>query len=899
MTQSQGLAFRMIKRTIEEFRPWATGLLLTAADFTLQLVATGILLSLAAILVFVVKPLGWLPPPNETDTLLGALLAAQAAIAALTIAVTLFMMQGINNRQDVDDRIYREYVTRSWVKELLRNSLLAVGVTGTVLLGQKLVSGIEGATSVAPGLPNLVFLAIAAFVSNLVFAGALFERAVHLARPQELIDLRRYVNERDVRQALQAFLRRRTRAEASLLANEPDVTTILPDPAEGSSDDAVRELLDEARRAMRGGRQREFTRTIDSITTLLKYAMDEIEKTDLKWSPPGRQPDWPPLIDLWRNLYSFREDVIGQGNRDYVMELLKLDYWLVTTAMDRRCGEMFTTGLSGYQLNYRMADRLNNSELRHLLRDSFSLDARGWILILEANEMFPYAMEMVRHQERILADAMHLDQAEDYMRLHSDFDSVLNWIRSHWEVDSWPEPAETQLYQQLQQEYGIALMGLAGRAVLVNQTQSISSTHAYLEIAREQYPQTSDFTRDTAQALNRETLSERTLWREWETEYVPIGQVYSIQTEQYPLAFFAVRLMELITAQDIAIDLHGRAAQVSQWFANNIARVEQHIQADAGENLNERRELAEESLRSAIRRDQISEEYNIIERSLSPERVLNFTSGVRTTATGTNPIEKAFREAGAYLHLHGADKSSPVERGCNRLAPKAHLAQEPVSRQISYTSLEGGPLGQELSYDITRLFEEALTEAPTKSASLDTAGTLLQAIDDIEEGLGANGELLVMLVGDWFDTEIALNREKPDGYLPQWQLQQDNTLWKIGQYRKHLIVKGPKDGDRRLYVVDTKTWGLFVRGRFEDGEDVRVDITPISAERAQELLASGGNYFPNEPDEDSKLRKLQTMVQIKIGARHGFRVVDQERAQQIVHNQESNQQGAFHPPAVE
>ena len=737
-----------------------------------------------------------------------------------------------------------------------------------------------------------------AFVSNLVFAGALFERAVHLARPQELIDLRRYVNERDVRQALQAFLRRRTRAEASLLANEPDLTTILPDPGEGSSDDAVRELLDEARRAMRGGRQREFTRTIDSITTLLKYAMDEIEKTDFNWSPAGRQPDWPPLIDLSRNFYSFRQDVIGQRNRDYVMELLKLDYWLVTTAMDRRCGEMFTTGLSGYQLNYRIADRLNNSELRHLLRDRFSLNAREWILRLEANEMFPYAMEMVRHQEGMLADAMHLNQADDYRRLHSEFDSVLNWIRLHWEVDSWPEPAETQPYQQLQQEFGIALMGLAGRAILVNQPEKISSSHAYLEIAREQYRHKSDLTRDIAEALKRENLSERTLWREWETENVPMGQVYSIQTEQYPLAFFAVRLMELIAIDDISIDLHGRAAQVSQWFANNVTRVEQHIQADAGENLNERRELAEESLKYAIRRDQISEDYNIIERSLSPDRVLNFTSGVRTTATGTNPIEKAFREAGAYLHLHGADKSSPVERGSNRLAPKAHLAQEPGSRQISYTSLEGLPFGQELSYDVTRLFEEALAEAVTKSASLDTAGALLQAIADIEEELGENSELLVMLVGDWFDTEIALNREKPPEYLPHWQLPPDNTLWKIGQYRKHLIVSGPKDRDRRLYVVDTKTWGLFVRGRFEDGEDVRVDITPISAERAQELLASGHNYFPDEPDDDSKSRKLQTMVQITIGAQHGFRIVDRGRAQQIVHNQESNQQGASHPPAI-
>ena len=44
------------------------------------------------------------------------------------------------------------------------------------------------------------------------------------------------------------------------------------------------------------------------------------------WGPPGSSADWPPLWQLGRNLYAFGDEVIQAGNRDYVYELLRLDY---------------------------------------------------------------------------------------------------------------------------------------------------------------------------------------------------------------------------------------------------------------------------------------------------------------------------------------------------------------------------------------------------------------------------------------------------------------------------------------------------------------------------------------------------------------------------------------------
>lgn len=50
-------------------------------------------------------PMGALPKASEPTALLGSLLGAQAAIAALTLVVTLFVMQGVSASRDVGDPI--------------------------------------------------------------------------------------------------------------------------------------------------------------------------------------------------------------------------------------------------------------------------------------------------------------------------------------------------------------------------------------------------------------------------------------------------------------------------------------------------------------------------------------------------------------------------------------------------------------------------------------------------------------------------------------------------------------------------------------------------------------------------------------------------------------------------
>ena len=322
-------------------------LLLSLSEiWTVLFLLTAVVLpSVLCVCLLITEPMPWLPKASEAGTLLGTLLGAQSAIAALTLAVTLFVMQDVSARRDVDDRIYVEYVRRSWVRMVFWGSIIAVAVTGVVMMTESFVGDTGIVAETIPGVPNLALIAVMAFLANLLFALTLFERAIRLARPEHWRNLRQDVNKRDVRQAVQAFIGRYERARTAHATGEADLSIMFPDHGEGSADQAIRGLLDDARRAMAERRQAEFESALNSIKELVTYAMDEMEKAGMQWGDPGSQSEWPPLRELGRNLYPFREEIIREGSREYVFELLRMDYWLVSNGVRRYCGELFSTGL--------------------------------------------------------------------------------------------------------------------------------------------------------------------------------------------------------------------------------------------------------------------------------------------------------------------------------------------------------------------------------------------------------------------------------------------------------------------------------------------------------------------------------------------------------------------------
>ena len=457
-----------------------------AADPT-RLSAITAFLGLCALVA--APPIEWLPLAGEARGLLGALLAAQAAIAALTLAVTTFVLQGVGARRDAADRVYGEYVRRSRVYPIFYLSVGAVGVTGAVLAGGEFVGGGAPVAWAAPGFANLTLIAVASFAANLVLAVELFRRALQLTRPDEWRKLRRGVDECDVRSAVQAFLarKRRSQAEGSTYggSSHSEWDEIIPLRGEGAANEALGALLRDAVRAMGEWRQGDFEWSLASVSELVEYAMDELEREGIDWDLPGSVPYWPPLAEWHDTIDSFREEVITRGRPWYARQLAMVDRRLVLSGLKRSSGELFSAGLEGCVRNYDLAYGRRDRQLRDMLRNFAAEDLERVFHSDHAGDV-AYLREVIRHHAGLLFHAMRREDADDFQSLRKALAEMLANGKSLWAHERKPRPTDEEV-EDIEQISRYVVMGLAGYSMSLAEAGSLVDPDPYIEAARSEY----------------------------------------------------------------------------------------------------------------------------------------------------------------------------------------------------------------------------------------------------------------------------------------------------------------------------------------------------------------------------------------------------------------------------
>ena len=359
------------------------------------------------------------------------------------------------------------------------------------------------------------------------------------------------------------------------------------------------------------------------------------------------------------------------------------------------------------------------------------------------------------------------------------------------------------------------------------------------------------------------------------------NQSFIISPERYPLTLFTLRLIELSADTMPSVELQGKSRQVLDWFRNHARSIDGYVRADPTLTLQQRRELAEVALKAAVRSAEIAEDYTIISSEISSGRVSTLRAEVCAAAFSSNSVERLFDGAGAHVDLSADAADAPIEQVIRQWEHKGFFTASPERAHFDYVPLDGRQFGGALANDVLWRFCETLGEATELTASLDTPEELLRAIDRAVDDLSVSEHLVVVLAGNWFHLLVGLRTENLEGFEASWKLPEADRVGEIGHYRGYPILSDEDHQGRCVYVVDLATWGHFLRARTDGDHKLRVEITPISVDRAKELLAANPKHFASEPDEASKLRKLQTHVEMVIGARTGFRVADPARARRI------------------
>ena len=349
-------------------------------------------------------------------------------------------------------------------------------------------------------------------------------------------------------------------------------------------------------------RQADFTAALHSIEELVDWAMDEIERAGLDWDVPGSQPAWPPLAELGRNLYPFREEVVRQGNREHANALASFDLRLLGTGAERRCGELFTVGLRGYALNYAIASRVGNREFRDLFRQ------RAWLYLrdvfnAESAAELPYLQDVARHQRHLLLYAMEGSHIDDFTSLLDDFAGVITNVRQRAERKAPFDHGLPDWVEQAEQDGRVALMELGGVAMRPAEAGGVDDPQPYLDVLRGEYSSLEQLSGDLVRAIEVHD-SDPFFWMDLlDSPSVAIGWTAGNPTN-YALRFFSVRLLELASDTMPALNLEGRAWLVLRWFEGNAGQFERHLRGVGDIDLQRRRELALGALRDAVRRDE-------------------------------------------------------------------------------------------------------------------------------------------------------------------------------------------------------------------------------------------------------------------------------------------------------
>jgi len=427
-----------------------------------------------------------------------------------------------------------------------------------------------------------------------------------------------------------------------------------------------------------------------------------------------------------------------------------------------------------------------------------------------------------------------------------------------------------ELHWDLEQRHGIALMGLAGRAVRLAGEGKIADPEPYLAAARGEYSDADRLAGDTARALALD-VQDAFLWLEWELEGT------EMYPRRYPLSFFSLRLLELAGEPLPELDLHGEAQRALSWFNENAKSLERRVRVGPEASMESRHERSLDALRAAVRRDEAARDEDDIRRPLSGDAVAAFTADVYAAAYTASTVDRLFARAGAAPYVPAGADGAPGERASFRRL----VLKDPFT---DYPALYGDAAkaalhcGARLAADVLRQLCEALDGAQEIAMPLEGAEDFTPAAGAALASLNAGGEAFLVLAGDWSGILVHLDLYPPDGYETRWKLP-DQAKGERARYHGHPVLRGyDGDSDRRLYAVEPDAWGCLVRAPAGDGQELRVRVDPVSEERAEELLGKSPRLLADEPDEATKLRKLQTYAEINVAQRAGFRVRDPSRA---------------------
>ena len=841
---------------------------------------------LVATMGAVLPPIELLPPVEHGRTAVATLTTVQATVAAIGVAVMVFVLQGMGSFGIDNPRVREEFDRRIAANPSLL-TLLALSAWSLLLYVLMFPPASPGAWPWTVSAGNFMPAVLINAVVTMALTWRFFARAQRLRHPSEIRVIERYVADRLVRRGVDGFVRRlRDAADGDLPSLGP---LLQQDLAEAAVDDALQLHFDALRRSMRDSRLTDYSQGFEDLRGYVESAVDQVAKTEMAFGPPGAEPWWQPLSGIRDKLVWLKDDVFrATGWSPYAYELGSYDYWQISRGLQWRCGELYGMGLAGWRTSYHAAVRSDDPELTRMMIErtwrliSSAIQAVGFqeddVVGSAARPLDPtseddlrYLYFLVSELDRQLAQAMLVDRVHDYVEFNRGFDDLLRQLSLSIEGPRAHGETTRLVLDRLRQARRISLLGLSGRAAELARDGRIADPQPYINVVREQYSRPGDLAADIVVALDM-TYERLFSWGDWESEGQRPFEAYSVDIERYPLLGFFILSLEFAAAQDIALPLEGQAARIRGRLENlvpqamRLAQVEPAAIDEVAQRLDQ---LLDESGQADARR----EEEEVMAADLDTDRVDAFLADFLWGRYRASTIEPIFRARRAF-RLTGARDDSDLEGlGHSRFLPKAAFAEVGGNRGF----FDVGLFGEQYERSLMQRFLALFHEREERQRDLSDVSGLRSALDEARSALGTD-KLVAVLAGDWTDIAVRLRSSRVDWFDANWRRSEPNPgEYFLGDYGSVAVIEASASAQRYVVVIDPRTWGCVDKVVGDRGEFVCA-IRPIDAARAEAIQVT--QRAAGQDPTDS--RELQLAVEWEYREWVRFHEIDPSRVLRFV-----------------
>lgn len=824
----------------------------------------------------------WLELPEDPARVVAPLAQVQGAIAAISLAVLVLIVEAVQRREDIVDATYEVFIREALVRPVIASVLIStLGTAAAFILVR------------TPSFEDERNLALFAMISVAITILAILSftlRALAVLRPSRYHELKR----KAYLEQIQIGVTARIEHINEIVAN-PTAPTVSSSATEMKAEQAMLQLLGDVAVAIKLTRPDRIEEDIATIESAFDYAAKMISDSNYNDIPKDRSQifELPLFASASRYLPSLWHASYTSRVHENVRYVYRLHLHIAHLARDGVIDDLKETVVTSAMLSYQARSDWpegvaqgvgfawgvvrNHVWLPMLLPSAPSSSPTDTALLRTIVEGFQdSAASMVRD-----GDIAAFEQITAQI---SDLHDSLGHRHNRY-GDGELDYKINQPIDDLFHDVRLALAALAGLAILSQKGGYINNARAFVNRVHEILQGQPNAGESLERLLSADKSVFAQPWSWWDDRHdgSSLSRVRTVYPTQHPVLYFITA--SLIDGPDARLP---QALGSAHLDGEDVLERHWAIMCDVAGIRGDEQEIEKERILSFIEAAKSADEYRrqdrIIMTPISEEYVSRYVQEVfrvykQTEISSTSIVTSVFGSADRAQILPVDDLDAPAEsllrlRGAfkgafMRAIETSYVAHPSATQVVEAIEARRGQMminlignrvgltevipiiGDEISMEISRVLADLQPQFPLFLITGRGTGDLWRRLHRSRSNIRP-------------PISTVLERMPPDV---------EEGL------RAGEVVVSQRIGEPALYIIDVARWGWLRQADIGD-DPLQVKVHEISAERAGELLDTGLISAGDQSREEA-MRALQLQVEVEVAQRVDFVVENPSAAVRI------------------